>query len=49
MKIATWITDFSNTRRRHSAADGLPPIVYEQQIMTVRTATKAKSQKTIAA
>jgi transposase InsO family protein len=36
-------------RRRHSAADGLPPIVYEQQIMTARAATKARSQETIAA
>jgi transposase InsO family protein len=49
LKIATWIADFSNTRRRHSAADGLPPIVYERQIMTARTATKARSHETIAA
>ncbi len=34
---------------RGGTVDGLPPIVYEQQIMTMRTATKAKSQKTIAA
>ena len=26
LKIATWITDFYNTRRRHSAAGGLPPV-----------------------
>ncbi|MEU4541496.1 integrase core domain-containing protein [Streptosporangium sp. NPDC023825] len=49
LKIATWIADFYNTRRRHSATDRLPPIVCEQQIMTARTATKVKSQKTIAA
>ncbi|GAA2702551.1 hypothetical protein GCM10010412_100670 [Nonomuraea recticatena] len=49
LKIATWIADFYNTRRRHSAADGLPPIVYERQIMTARTATKARSQEAIAA
>lgn len=49
LKIATWIADFYNTRRRHSAADGLPPIVYEQQIMTARTVTKARSQRTVAA
>ncbi|MFB7665330.1 integrase core domain-containing protein [Kitasatospora sp. NPDC056138] len=24
-KTAIWITDFYNTRRRHSAANGLPP------------------------
>jgi hypothetical protein len=24
LKIATWIADFYNTRRRHSRADGLP-------------------------
>lgn len=28
MKIATWIAGFYNTRR-HSGADGLPPIIYE--------------------
>ncbi|WP_275412944.1 hypothetical protein [Planotetraspora phitsanulokensis] len=27
------ISDFDNTRRRHSAADGLGPAEYEQQIM----------------
>lgn len=49
LKLANWIADFYNNRRRHSAADGLPPIVYERQIMTARTATKARSQETIAA
>ena len=49
IKISTWIADFYNTHRRHSANDGLAPIVYERQIMTARTATKARSQETIAA
>ncbi|MER6945908.1 integrase core domain-containing protein [Nonomuraea sp. NPDC000554] len=26
LKIATWIADFYDTTRRHSAGDGLPPI-----------------------
>lgn len=26
LKIATWIADFYNTRRRHSRAGGLPPV-----------------------
>jgi putative transposase len=30
LKIATWIVDFYNTRRRHSACDGMSPIDYEQ-------------------
>jgi transposase InsO family protein len=29
-KIATWIVDFYNARRRHSACDGMSPIDYEQ-------------------
>jgi transposase InsO family protein len=28
LKIATWITDFYNHRRRHSVCDGLSPITY---------------------
>ncbi len=31
IKIATWIADFYNTRRRHTATDGLPPIVYSSR------------------
>jgi hypothetical protein len=49
VKIATWIADFYNARRRHSAADGLPPIDYEQRIMSARTATRAKPREAIAA
>lgn len=30
VRIATWITDFYNTRRRHSAAGGLPPVEFEK-------------------
>ncbi|WP_426507297.1 IS3 family transposase [Dactylosporangium sp. McL0621] len=30
LKIATWITDFYNHRRRHSVCDGLSPIDYER-------------------
>ncbi|MGA5135131.1 integrase core domain-containing protein [Streptomyces olivoreticuli] len=29
LKIAMWITDFYNTRRRHRAASGLPPMEFE--------------------
>ncbi|GHE26078.1 transposase [Streptosporangium violaceochromogenes] len=49
LRIATWIADFYNTQRRHSAADGLPPIVYEQQITAARAATMARRQQLIAA
>jgi transposase InsO family protein len=28
-KIATWIVDFCSTRRRHTAAGGLPPAAFE--------------------
>jgi putative transposase len=30
LKIATWIVDFYNTRRRHSACDRLSPADYER-------------------
>ncbi|MEV1328424.1 IS3 family transposase [Micromonospora costi] len=31
LKIATWITDFYNRRRRHSVCDGRSPIDYNDQ------------------
>ncbi|WKK24201.1 integrase core domain-containing protein [Streptomyces olivoreticuli] len=31
IKIATWITDWYNPRRRHSACDWLSPIDYENR------------------
>ena len=36
LKIATWNTDFYNTRRRHSAANGLPPTEFERIISGAR-------------
>ncbi|MFI6931306.1 integrase core domain-containing protein [Streptomyces sp. NPDC050287] len=36
VKIATWIVDFYNTRRRHSATGGLPPAEFEQIINEAR-------------
>lgn len=36
LKIATWITSFYNTRRRHSAASGLPPAEFERIISEAR-------------
>ncbi|GGZ95322.1 integrase core domain-containing protein [Streptomyces echinoruber] len=39
LKIATWIADFSHIRRRHSAADGKPPITFERIIQEARTET----------
>ena len=35
LKIATWITDFYNRRRRHSVCDGRSPIDYERSIIRV--------------
>src|SRR6266542_2767364 len=36
LRIATWIVDFYNTRRRHSACDGMSPIDYERFMAEAR-------------
>jgi putative transposase len=36
LKIATWIVDFYNVRRRHSACDGMSPIDYERLMAEAR-------------
>jgi putative transposase len=41
LKIATWIVDFYNVRRRHSACDGLAPIEYERWMAQARRAETA--------
>lgn len=41
LKIATWIVDFYNVRRRHSACDGMSPIDYEHFIAEARRAQAA--------
>ncbi len=38
IRIATWISDFHNTRRRHSKAGGLPSVEFER---LMREASKA--------
>ena len=38
LKIETWIVDFYNTRRRHSACDGMSPIDYERYMAEARGA-----------
>jgi putative transposase len=44
LKIATWITDFFNTRRRHNAAGGLPPTEFEQIINQKRAEAHSRTQ-----
>jgi putative transposase len=41
LKIATWIVDFYNARRRHSSCDGMAPIEYERYMAEVRRAAAA--------
>ncbi|WP_169809014.1 IS3 family transposase [Microtetraspora fusca] len=48
VKIATWITDFYNTRRRHSANDGLSPITFERQMTEKRHTSTALLRAAVA-
>jgi transposase InsO family protein len=48
LKIATWIVDFYNLRRRHSANDGLPPVTFEQQMIAKRQASTALLRTAVA-
>ncbi|MGW1158060.1 transposase [Streptomyces sp. NPDC002519] len=44
LRIATWITGFYNPRRRHSAADGLPPEEFERIIIEARNQSGQRCQ-----
>ena len=48
IKVATWIADFYNTRRRHSANDGLAPIPFERQMTEARKASTAQLRAEVA-
>ncbi|MFF3160055.1 hypothetical protein ACFVRE_42880, partial [Streptomyces sp. NPDC057910] len=44
IKLATWIADFYNTRRRHTRAGGLPPTEFEQKISQQRDQAHQKAE-----
>ncbi|WP_107090759.1 integrase core domain-containing protein [Streptomyces sp. WM6378] len=44
LKIATWIADFFNRCRRHSAAGGLPPVEFERIINQKRAKARSRAQ-----
>jgi putative transposase len=48
IKVATWIADFYNTTRRHSANDGLAPIPFEHQMAQARAASAAQVRPEVA-
>jgi transposase InsO family protein len=48
IRIATWIADFYNTTRRHSANDGLAPIPFEQQMAYARRASATQVRAEVA-
>ncbi|TMR09213.1 DDE-type integrase/transposase/recombinase [Nonomuraea turkmeniaca] len=48
LKIATWIADFYNVKRRHSANDGLPPVTFERQMIEKRQASTALLRAAVA-
>jgi transposase InsO family protein len=48
LKIATWIADFYNIKRRHSANDGLPPVTFKRQMIDKRQASSALLRAAVA-
>ncbi|MFC4517580.1 IS3 family transposase [Streptomyces ehimensis] len=44
LKIAMWIADFFNTRRRHSSVGGLPPVEFERVINYKRTEDRSQAR-----
>jgi transposase-like protein len=48
IKISTWIADFYNTRRRHSANDGLDPIPFERRMAEARRTSTAQLRAEVA-
>jgi putative transposase len=48
LKIATWIADFYNVQRRHSANDGLPPVTFERHMIEKRRASTALFRAAVA-
>lgn len=48
LKIATWIADFYNVKRRHSANDGLPPVTFELQMIEKRQASTSLLRAAVA-
>jgi len=48
LKIATWIADFYNIKRRHSANDGLPPVTFERLMIEKRQASTALLRAAVA-
>ncbi|MFI6991059.1 IS3 family transposase [Nonomuraea wenchangensis] len=48
LKIATWIADFYNVKRRHSANDGVPPVTFERQMIEKRHASSVLLRAAVA-
>ncbi|PZG18025.1 hypothetical protein C1J01_16270 [Nonomuraea aridisoli] len=48
LKIATWIADFYNVKRRHSANDGLPPVTFERRMIEKWQASMALLRAAVA-
>jgi transposase InsO family protein len=41
VKISTWIANFYNVKRKHSANDGLPPDTFERHMIEKKQASSA--------
>ncbi|WP_439331889.1 IS3 family transposase [Nonomuraea deserti] len=48
LKIATWVADFYNVKRRNSANDGLSPVTFERQMIEKRQASSALLRAAVA-
>ncbi|MEU8118660.1 integrase core domain-containing protein [Spirillospora sp. NPDC049024] len=48
IKISTWIADFYNITRRHSANSGIAPITFEQRMAEARRVPTARLRAEVA-
>ena len=48
IRVATWIADFYNTTRRHSANEGVAPVLFEQEMARARATSTSQVRAEVA-